>query len=69
MVILDQFDRPLENIEGRATGGTININGSSAVRRTGSLSLVTQSTEEGRRPDQEDRKNKLDNLAFFSYYY
>ena len=31
---------PIESIEGRVTGGTINIDGASAVRRTCSLSLV-----------------------------
>jgi hypothetical protein len=31
-------------IEGRATGGNININGSSAVRRSGSISMVADSS-------------------------
>jgi hypothetical protein len=33
---------PIEMIEGRITGGSINIDGTSAVRRTCSLSLVAQ---------------------------
>lgn len=62
MVILDRFDRPLENIEGRATGGTININGSSAVRRTGSLSLVTQAIEKGEKASALDNLNKVTDI-------
>ena len=31
---------PIESIEGRVTGGSINIDGASVVRRTCSLSLV-----------------------------
>lgn len=62
MVILDQFDRPLENIEGRATGGNININGSSAVRRTGSLSLVTQAIERGEKASALDNLNKVTDI-------
>lgn len=36
---------PIESIEGRVTGGTINIDGASAVRRTCSLSLVAQGVD------------------------
>ena len=37
------FDEsPIEMIEGRVTGGSINIDGSSAVRRSCSLSIVAQ---------------------------
>ena len=37
------FDElPIETIEGRVTQGSLNIDGSSAVRRTCSLSLVAQ---------------------------
>lgn len=40
-VIALTFDeQPIETIEGRITGGSINIDGASAVRRTCSLSLV-----------------------------
>ncbi|MCI7444686.1 MAG: hypothetical protein MSA89_16685 [Clostridium sp.] len=42
-IILLSFDEThcLEEIQGRVTDGTININGTSAVRRTCNLSLVT----------------------------
>lgn len=36
---------PIEMIEGRVTGGSINIDGASAVRRTCSLSLVAEGLE------------------------
>lgn len=35
-------EEPIEMIEGRATGGSINIDGASAIRRTCSLSLIAQ---------------------------
>ena len=38
---LTMDERPMETVEGKATSGTINLDGSSAVRRTCSLSLVT----------------------------
>lgn len=40
IIILDKDDRPIQAIEGRCTNGSININGSSSVRRTGSLTLI-----------------------------
>lgn len=40
LVVLDNKDQPIESLEGRATGGSINIDGSSAVRRTCNLTLV-----------------------------
>lgn len=39
---LDINEQPIEYIEGRVTGGSINIDGSSAVRRTCNLTLFTQ---------------------------
>ena len=39
--ILDQNDSFIQAIDGYITGGSISINGNSVVRRTGSLSLVT----------------------------
>lgn len=45
ITILDNTNTPLRAIEGRATGGSININGSSSVRRTGTLTLVTEYLE------------------------
>ena len=34
-------DFPIESIEGKVTGGSINVDGNSAIRRTCSLSIVT----------------------------
>ena len=42
MTILNWQDKPIKTIEGRATAGSISINNNSAVRRTGSLTLVTE---------------------------
>ena len=39
---LTQDERPIEYIEGKATGGSINIDGASRVRRTCSLTLIAQ---------------------------
>ena len=39
---LTQQEKPIEYIEGKITGGTINIDGASIVRRTCSLSMVAQ---------------------------
>ena len=35
-------EKPVEQIEGKATGGSVNIDGSSSVRRTCSVSLIAQ---------------------------
>ena len=37
---LDLNELPLEEIEGRVTEGSINLDGTSAIRRTCSLSLI-----------------------------
>jgi hypothetical protein len=42
IIALDFDEAPLETIEGRATGGSININGGSTIARTCSLSLVSE---------------------------
>ena len=42
IIALSFAEEPLEQIEGRITQGSINIDGSSAVRRTCSLSMVAQ---------------------------
>lgn len=42
---LNQQDLPMESIEGQVTGGSINIDGTSAIRRTCSLTMVTQQIE------------------------
>lgn len=41
IISLDYNESPRETIEGRATSGSINIDGASAVRRTCQLTLVT----------------------------
>jgi len=40
LVLLDWDERPIQEIQGMATGGSISINGNSAVRRTCSLNMV-----------------------------
>lgn len=42
---LDLNDYPRETIEGKATGGSVNIDGTSAIRRSCSLSLVVPNTD------------------------
>ena len=42
---LDLKGKPIEQIESKVTGGSINIDGSSAVRRTCSLTMVTESLD------------------------
>ena len=39
---LDINDNPIEQIEGRATGGSINVDGSSSVRRTCNITMITE---------------------------
>ena len=40
IIALDNNEYPREQIEGRATGGSVNVDGASAVRRSCSLSMV-----------------------------
>jgi hypothetical protein len=42
IISLDINELPVDRIEGKVTGGSINIDGDSAVRRSCSLSLVTE---------------------------
>lgn len=42
VIALDYEEHPIEAIEGRVTGGSINVDGASAVRRTCSISMVAQ---------------------------
>ena len=60
IIVLDNTDCPLRAIEGRATGGSINVNGSSAVRRTGSLTLVTELNDQTE--DPLDIMNKVTDM-------
>ena len=46
ILVLDKQELPISNIEGRVTAGNISINGSSAVRRTGSLTFVAEETDD-----------------------
>ena len=40
ITLLTNDELPIEHIEGRVTGGTINVDGNSALRRTCNLSMV-----------------------------
>ena len=40
IVALNVYEEPVEEIQGKVTGGSINVDGNSAVRRTCSLSLL-----------------------------
>ena len=42
LISLDFEENPIEEIQGTVTGGSINVDGSSAVRRTCSLTLVAK---------------------------
>lgn len=40
ITVLTFDEKPIESIEGRITGGSLNLDGNSSVRRTGSLSMI-----------------------------
>ena len=42
IIALDFEENPLQQIEGKVTGGSLNIDGSSSVRRTCNLTLVAK---------------------------
>lgn len=42
IISLTFAENPIDQIEGKVTGGSINIDGTSAVRRTCQLSMVAQ---------------------------
>jgi hypothetical protein len=42
IIFLSFDENPIEEISGKVTSGSINIDGASAVRRTCSLSMVAQ---------------------------
>ena len=46
IISLTNEDKPIEEIIGRVTGGSVNVDGASAVRRTCSLSLVALESDE-----------------------
>ena len=45
IIALDINENPMDRIEGRITGGSISVDGSSAVRRTCSLTLISDSPD------------------------
>ena len=45
IIALDINENPIDQIEGRVTGGSINIDGNSTVRRTCSLTLVSDQVD------------------------
>ena len=45
ILILDKKELPISSIEGRITTGSLNINGSSAVRRAGSITFIADKNE------------------------
>ena len=46
ITLLTQNELPLQQIEGRVTGGSINVDGNSALRRTCNLSLILKDQSE-----------------------
>ena len=54
LTLLDWNENPLEEIQGIATGGTISINGSSAIRRTCSLSMTVKDVSTGKITDAKN---------------
>ena len=42
IIILNQEELPLETIQGRVSNGSLSINGSSSVRRTGSITFLAK---------------------------
>ena len=45
IISLNIHEEPIESIEGKVTGGSISIDGSSAVRRSCSINLVSQQVD------------------------
>lgn len=54
ITLLDWNENPLEEIQGIATGGSISINGSSAVRRTCSLNMTVKDVSTGKITDTKN---------------
>lgn len=42
ITVLDFYERPIQSIEGRVTGGTFNLDGKSSIRRTCNINLVLE---------------------------
>lgn len=47
IILLDWNENPLQEIQGIATGGSISLNGSSAVRRTCNLNMTVKEVSDG----------------------
>jgi hypothetical protein len=45
IVLLDFKENPIKEIQGYATGGNLNLNGSSSVRRTGTVNMIAYEYE------------------------
>ena len=45
ITVLNWYERPIKEIQGRVTGGSISLSGDSSVRRTGNLSLYAEEKE------------------------
>lgn len=58
LTVLDLNNTPLEYIEGKATGGNVSVNGSSAIRRSGSLSLIAD--------ESNYRITELENIIYMN---
>lgn len=43
IIILNWAEQPIEEIQGRATGGSINLNGNSSIRRTANINILIDS--------------------------
>jgi hypothetical protein len=56
---LNKDEMPIKVITGYTTGGSISVNGKSAVRRTGSLTLISSSANE---EDAIARVTDIENL-------
>ena len=54
LTLLDWNENPLEEIQGIATGGSISINGNSAIRRTCSLSMTVKDVSTGKITDTKN---------------
>ena len=51
IIVLDLNERPIQEVQGKITGGSLNLDGKSSVRRTGSLTVFV-----------EERKNDLTDI-------
>ena len=54
LTLLDWDENPLEEIQGIATGGTVSLNGDSAIRRTCSLNMTVKDISTGKITDTKN---------------